>query len=261
VEGRGELLLSFDRASHYYDRTRALSARATQALTALLAAELRGREPCLEIGVGTGRIALPLAGSGLAMVGVDVSLPMLAVLVEKGGGRPPLPAAAADARLLPFPPHAFGSALCCHVLHLFADWRGALAEVARVVRPGGVFLVDLGGWGATWWQDVASRFSEAAGIARPYPGVRDAIEVDTAMLQHGAGVRELPPVVEARRASPGALIDRLEEGLYSFTWQTSPAARRNAAAATRAWAEGRFDSLEEARAVRLTISWRAYDLP
>ena len=94
-------------------------------------AELRGREPCLEIGVGTGRIALPLARSGVAMVGVDVSLAMLAVLVEKGSGRPPLPAAAADARLLPFPAHTFGSALCCHVLHLFADWRGALAEVAR----------------------------------------------------------------------------------------------------------------------------------
>jgi hypothetical protein len=84
--------------------------------------------------------------------------------------------------------------------------------------------------------------------------------VDAAMLEHGARVRELPPVAETRRTAPAALIDRLEEGLYSFTWQTSPAARRKAAAATRAWAESRFGSLDEARAVRLTISWRAYDL-
>ena len=46
-------------------------------LTGLLAAELAGRQPCLEIGVGTGRFALPLRAAGIAMAGTDISGAML----------------------------------------------------------------------------------------------------------------------------------------------------------------------------------------
>jgi hypothetical protein len=52
--------VNFDRAAGYYDATRALPATPMAQLTGLLAAELAGRQPCLEIGVGTGRFALEL---------------------------------------------------------------------------------------------------------------------------------------------------------------------------------------------------------
>jgi SAM-dependent methyltransferase len=49
---------------------------------------LAGDGPVLDIGVGTGRIALPLAASGLEVVGVDVSTEMLdAVRAKPGGAR------------------------------------------------------------------------------------------------------------------------------------------------------------------------------
>ncbi|MCT2583678.1 class I SAM-dependent DNA methyltransferase [Actinophytocola gossypii] len=48
-------------------------------------AELAGGEPVLEFGVGTGRLAVPLAGRGLAVSGVDISEEMLAKLREKPG--------------------------------------------------------------------------------------------------------------------------------------------------------------------------------
>src|SRR5262245_20433845 len=78
--------VSFDRAAEFYDQTRALPAAALDGVVDLLGAELEGRGRCLEIGVGTGRIALPLSGAGVPMAGVDVSAQMVARLLEKSGG-------------------------------------------------------------------------------------------------------------------------------------------------------------------------------
>ena len=73
--------IAFDRAAEYYDRTRRTSPDAAAATTAMLTAEFAGRGTILEIGVGTGQIALALHGSGVPMAGVDISLPMLAKLL------------------------------------------------------------------------------------------------------------------------------------------------------------------------------------
>jgi hypothetical protein len=58
--------IPFDRAASFYDRTRALTPESSAAITRLLGDELRGRGPALEIGVGTGLIALPLHAAGAA---------------------------------------------------------------------------------------------------------------------------------------------------------------------------------------------------
>ena len=52
--------IPFDRAAEVYDQTRGLTAEASAATTDLLRRELEARQPCLEIGVGTGLIGLPL---------------------------------------------------------------------------------------------------------------------------------------------------------------------------------------------------------
>ena len=49
-------------------------------------AELAGDGPALELGVGTGRIALPLAGRGVPVHGIDLSRAMVARLRDKPGG-------------------------------------------------------------------------------------------------------------------------------------------------------------------------------
>ncbi|CAN5565895.1 class I SAM-dependent methyltransferase [soil metagenome] len=252
--------VSFDRASDYYDRTRALSEDAMSAILRLLSAELAGKQPCLEIGVGTGRIALPLAAEGVALSGVDLSLPMLTKLVEKSDGAPPFPIAGADATLLPFPDGAFGAGLACHVLHLIPRWHAAVGEMARVVRPGGVVLVDVGGWGSGWVQTVHERFAASAGLPSRRAGAEDASEVDEAMRALGAGIRELAPVKDVRRLSVGSAIDDLEAGLYSNTWSASPDVRRRAAGATRCWAQEELGDLDEVRDETRVIAWRAYDL-
>ena len=57
-------------------------------LAAILASELRGRGSCLEIGVGTGRMAIPLQRHGIDMYGVDISVAMLTELLRKGAAGP-----------------------------------------------------------------------------------------------------------------------------------------------------------------------------
>jgi SAM-dependent methyltransferase len=54
--------------------------------TVAFLAEVAGRGPVLELGIGTGRIALPLAGRGLQVSGIDASPAMVAKLREKPGG-------------------------------------------------------------------------------------------------------------------------------------------------------------------------------
>lgn len=49
-------------------------------------AEVAGGGPALELGIGTGRVALPLARRGVEVHGVDSSEPMVAKLREKPGG-------------------------------------------------------------------------------------------------------------------------------------------------------------------------------
>jgi ubiquinone/menaquinone biosynthesis C-methylase UbiE len=81
--------IPFDRAAEVYDETRGLTAEASAATTDLLRRELEARQPCLEIGVGTGLIGLPLHRAAIRMIGVDLSAPMLGKLVEKAEGRLP----------------------------------------------------------------------------------------------------------------------------------------------------------------------------
>lgn len=254
--------VSFDRAVEYYDRTRANPGPVQRRLTEVLADELVVRGLALEIGVGTGRIALPLHEAGVRLVGADLSRPMMDRLVRNAGGRPPFPLVQADATRLPFAGHSFGSAYAAHVLHLIPNWRDALRELVRVVSPGGAVLIDQGlGPTRQWWDAIQARFMAEAGVERPFVGVDDPDEIDAAMETLGAIPRLLPRVRGWDSMAPEEAIQGGEQGLFSWTWDLPEAGLRRAGAATRAWARERFGKLERPRRRGWTIQWRAYDLP
>jgi hypothetical protein len=74
---------SFDEAAaNIYDD----ELRGDEASTIALLRDLAGGGPALELAVGTGRIALPLAAQGIRVDGVDLSAPMVAKLRAKPGG-------------------------------------------------------------------------------------------------------------------------------------------------------------------------------
>jgi ubiquinone/menaquinone biosynthesis C-methylase UbiE len=254
--------IAFDQAAGYYDETRRLEPETQSSVIALLAGELRGRGRCLEIGVGTGRMALDLHAAGVPMAGVDLARPMLDQLVRKSGGSPPFPLAVADATVLPWVDGAFGAAMICHVLHLIPTWRAAAEELVRVVRPGGVILNDIGGDSPGMARDVSRHFFAQTRLrARIRPGLNDPAELDQVMAAHGITARTLPPIV--RRIAPrvGSIIQRLEDGVMSGCWTLDEGERMDAAAATRAWALERYGSLDSVHPQESTITWRAYDVP
>lgn len=254
---------SFDRAAPFYDRTRGLPAEATARVTELLAGELAGRGRSLEIGVGTGRIALPLHDKGLPVAGIDLSRPMMGVLVEKAGGRVPFPLAQSDATSLPFPDDRFGAVLASHVFHLIPQWRRALTEVLRVVRPGGVFLSSRGGRdreGAI--AQVRAEFQASLGAEATHIGAaHGSREVEDTLAGLGAQERRLPAVRATRTAPLGTMIDSLEAGQWSWSWGLPEARLRAAAEHTREWARSRLGPLDEPVTIETEVRWKAFDLP
>jgi SAM-dependent methyltransferase len=96
----------------------------------------------LDVACGTGvvaRAAREVAGPGGRVVGVDINPVMLEVAQ---GARPDLEWVHGDAENLPFEDAEFDVALCQSALFFFADPGRAVAEMARVVVPGGVVALQ-----------------------------------------------------------------------------------------------------------------------
>jgi ubiquinone/menaquinone biosynthesis C-methylase UbiE len=251
----------FDRAAEYYDRTRALPADIQSAVTDLLADRLQGRGRVLELGVGTGRMALPLRQRGIDLVGLDLSEPMMRKLVENAGGTIPFPLVQADALALPLADGAVGAAYLCHVLHLIPRWEDVVAELVRVVGPGGVVLVDLGGAPTMVGREINQAFYRFAAVERARPGCTDPDALDRAFVRLRAVPRLLPSIPFAPEYTINDLLDRLAGNLFSSTWSLSDDVRNVAVAKTRAWAAEHFGDLDARRVESITIQWRAYELP
>jgi SAM-dependent methyltransferase len=254
--------ISFDRAAAYYDDTRGLTAEGVRRQTEVLVAELEGRGRVLEVGIGTGQVALPLAKAGIPMFGLDLSRAMLDVLVGKGKGEG-IRLVQGDATQMPFADDAFGAVVLRWVLHLIPNWPRALEEIVRVCRAGAVALLQLGGHGGGPRAEIQERFARAAGISRRPVGVdwgADA-ELDATMRALDGRLRLLPPVDDVEWQSVETYLSDLEANRYSWTWPATDDERRRAAAEVRAWAEAALGPLPLVPKERYQLFWRAYDLP
>jgi SAM-dependent methyltransferase len=253
----------FDPAVADYDRTRALPSDVREALADVLAHELRPRPPAVEVGVGTGRIALPLVDRGIELIGVDLSAAMLAQLRANAGGSMPFPLVRADATRLPFRSESVGAVLAVHVLHLIRPWREAAGEMVRIVRPGGTVLIDPGGSGSAEGRAFHDRFVEVLGdVVHPIGldhGEQGAL--DGAMAELGLAGRDLPAVERIERESWGDYLRNIRDGRLSWTWRVAPEDRRRAVDEVWAWGEERYGDLDVSRPTPMPIQFRAYDVP
>jgi ubiquinone/menaquinone biosynthesis C-methylase UbiE len=91
----------------------------------------------LDAGGGTGRVTAQLRGLAGEVVLLDQSLPMLRQAQAKG-----LLPLRGDVARLPFPDASFDRVVVVDALHHFVDARAALADLLRVLRPGGRLVIE-----------------------------------------------------------------------------------------------------------------------
>ncbi len=122
----------------------ALGPRVTGAIRERVCAGLSG--DVLEIGFGSGHNLTHLPPAVTGVWAVEPSAGALRLSEPRRAASPiPVVGAGDDARALPFPDDRFDAALCTWVLCSVAGAAVALAEVARVLRPGGeLHLVEHG---------------------------------------------------------------------------------------------------------------------
>lgn len=106
----------------------------------LRVAERTGTGRLLDIGCGTGFVISLLSDKFDEIHGIDPTRAMLDKVDTSSGNITLHEGVAED---LPFPDGSFDLVTAYSVLHHLADHRPALAEAARVLRPGGVLYVDL----------------------------------------------------------------------------------------------------------------------
>ncbi|MET9343251.1 class I SAM-dependent methyltransferase [Nonomuraea sp. NPDC003804] len=130
----------WDRQAPAYDRKMAFAERRFFGDTrAWLCRQASGE--VLEVAIGTG-LNLGHYPGGVRLTGVEWSEAMLAVARRRAGVLGvPADLRQADAQALPFPDAFFGTVVCTFALCAIPDESRALAEMERVLRPGGLLLL------------------------------------------------------------------------------------------------------------------------
>jgi SAM-dependent methyltransferase len=148
----------------------------------LIERHLAGARRLLDVGTGEGQVARRLAAAGAEVVGVDPTAAQLATARRRAGGPRYVRAAAEH---LPCRTESFDAVVMCLVLEHLDPFEPALEEIARVLEPGGIFLLLLNhpllqapgsGWiddqilGEQYWR-IGPYLTDDPGVEEVAPGI------------------------------------------------------------------------------------------
>jgi SAM-dependent methyltransferase len=225
--------IAFDKAADCYDATRGFPPGVGERVGDLFASAINQRNArVLDVGTGTGRIALPLLRRGFRLTGVDLSIPMMRKLQEKLAAEPEnaarLTLVRGDATRLPFGEATFDAVITVHMLHLIPDWKSALDEMRRALRPSGVLLHGRGrgqhgaAVSRSPWVEVRTRWREIVsemGYRVGYVGAESDEKVLDALRAEAREVEELPPLTWISTDSYGRAFQFVAARYFSDTWR------------------------------------------
>jgi demethylmenaquinone methyltransferase/2-methoxy-6-polyprenyl-1,4-benzoquinol methylase len=173
----------FDRIAGVYDTMNTVMTAGLHHAWRSRAADLARLSPgdrALDVATGTGDLAFELrrrTGQDGEVVGTDFAERMLAVARRKAGGEPGIRFEQANALELPYPDDGFDAATVGFGARNFADLDRGLAEMARVVRPGGRVVIleittpqrpPLSTFFSIWFDRVVPALGKLAGDPDAY---------------------------------------------------------------------------------------------
>ncbi len=179
----------------------------------------RGR--IVDLGCATGQHALRIARAGYEVLGVDLSPALLRKARQRLSRRPDSHVACADLRALPVRP-GFDAAICLnHTINYMVgdDLAGAAAEVWRILRPGGVWLVDffdygpVGQWNAVWREIVARDDLQVRTVHHMTldPGGRSATDAHVYMVTRDGRIQSFEGVDHLRVTTTQGMVADLRQ--------------------------------------------------
>jgi ubiquinone/menaquinone biosynthesis C-methylase UbiE len=260
--------VNFDPAAATYEATRGFPP-GIAAQVAVAAVEWIGPVPpghwVLEVGVGTGRIARPLAAAGLPMLGVDLSDNMLAELrrLSVPGVQQPV-VLRGDATRLPLRPASCAAAVGVHIFHLIPEWEQALAEIQRVLTPGGALFF---GYDHRDEESPPAQMMRAwrallkeQGVSKEHPGAADFNQVDRYLAERGIEPTERTVAEWISRRTVRDLIAGFENRTWSSTWAIPDATFASCLAALRVWTSRELGPDDAVVEVPVEFRWQRYAL-
>ncbi len=132
----------FDRWAPTYERDRAARRLREAQTTALAALDLIPGDLFLDIGCGTGAAVREAAASARRAVGFDLSAGMVAEARTLADGLQNVEFVVGDASdRLPFADGEFTAVFCSTAFHHFPQQRRTIAEMARLLAPGGRLVI------------------------------------------------------------------------------------------------------------------------
>ncbi|MBZ0283038.1 MAG: class I SAM-dependent methyltransferase [Anaerolineae bacterium] len=254
--------VAFDRAVEYYDETRGFPPGEEQRVAALIqqVGGLTATSRVLEIGIGTGRIALPVAPHIQAYFGVDISRPMMLKLQSKLNGEP-IYITQGDATRLPFPDDTFDAAVAVHVFHLIPGWQDVLRELQRVLKPDGVLIhaltraeTDFQELWQAWESVVSSESKRDVGIQ--WRNGTTFLE-DSGWMPHG----EWQELAYSQSITPRLYIERVRQRIWSRCWRATDTELEAGVQAMEKLMQVRYPNADAPIAWQSVFTARAYRKP
>ncbi len=245
------MALYYDRIASIYDATRAMppviDKQVTEFILRLVGATTETK--FLEPGIGTGLNAVPIIQRGYSYTGVDISKKMLDQLRQKLPETPSnVTLIKGEASSLPFQDHCFDVLITRHLLHLVPDWRKALREFRRVLKPSGVYL-----YCESLWTPHQKEFEEHwrslltdQGF-QPPPESEDPVSLETVknwFLALGVTVETVTAAQWRVEQTVGELLDIYETRGHGSCWSIPDAAFPQAMQEFRAWCQTYYGSEE-----------------
>lgn len=201
----------FDRIASVYDLMNSVMTAGMHQRWRERAVDLCRLQPdavALDVATGTGDLAIALANRGAAVIGVDFSEKMLEIARRKAPG---IEFRSGNALALDFPDNAFDAATVGFGARNFDDLDRGLAEMARVVKPGGHVVVleitnpqkpPLSTFFSFWFDRVVPLIGRVAGDPDAYEYLPNSVKRfpeprELAAKMVGAGMRDVRWILTA----------------------------------------------------------------
>ncbi|MEM1114717.1 MAG: class I SAM-dependent methyltransferase [Pseudomonadota bacterium] len=240
--------MSYVEVSSIYNDINNIPLEAARALGDAVAEIAGDGARIMDFGGGAGRISVPSA-TRTKMITVDIEYHMLKASKALAAQRDiPMQLSVGTVLQLPFANDTFDAIITTNVLHQVDAWREALVEAARVLKPGGVFIIG---------RDILDEESCAGQLrhqsrmmtAQVAPEMRPTDAAGPTLFQHIAQMGGQPgrPVTACswvETVSPSDILERMASRTHNETWSLNDEQLAGLMGLIRPWAEEHFEDLE-----------------